>query len=164
MTDSQDEIQTQEQPEDEYITVPKGTTVNKERFERTAKKLEDAEARVATLEEQIKNLQATSDADKSAIEEFKAQVEKGSNEYAQAKADYEKQIAQKDKANELLKAGCIDTESALASMGEEMTIEQLREKKPHLFSAPTKPSGGSAREQGAKSDTLDDKLRSEFGL
>ena len=152
-----------EQTQEEMVSVPKGSTVNKEKYERANKRAEDAEAQIEALKQQIEELTASSEADKQTIEDFKAKVAESSAKYEADKSAWEAESARKDMANELLKAGCIDTESALASLHEGMTIEQLKGAKPHLFGNQTKPSS-AAQADKAPEDTFAAALRKAFGL
>lgn len=148
---------------DEMVSVPKGSTVNKDKFERMQKRAEDAEAQIQALQEQVKALTATSEEDKKAVEEFKAKIAEDSEKYAAERAAWEAESVRKDKANELLQAGCIDTESALASLHEGMTVEALKEAKPHLFMRETKASSAPPADKSPE-DTFEDTMRQAFGL
>lgn len=143
---------------EEFVTVPKGTTVNKEKYERAVAAKDAAEARMADLESQIAALTADKDSAASVIEELKAKTEQG-------RAAYEADMARKEKEIELLRAECIDPESGIASLKEGETIEQLKERKPHLFKQPTKQSSLAPKDQPRSADeALTDEIRKAFKL
>lgn len=152
--------------QEELITVPKGTTVNKEKYERAVQAKEAAEKRTADLEAQIAELTAKGNDAQTALDEFKAKVEADSKAFADERAKWEKELAIKDKVAELLKAECIDPESGIASLKADETVEQLKERKPHLFKQPTKPSSLSPKDQKSQSqdDALMNELRGVLGL
>lgn len=144
--------------EEEFVTVPKGTTVNKEKYERAVAAKDAAEARMADLESQIAALTADKDSAASVIEELKAKTEQG-------KAEYEASMARKEKEIELLRAECIDPESGIASLKEGETIEQLKERKPHLFKQPTKQSSLAPKDQPRTAEeALNDEIRKAFKI
>lgn len=121
-------------------------TVNLHKFERMQERAEQAEARLAELKQQMEEA-ATKEGDKDAtIKAMKEAAEKAAEETAQKVADYEAKIKAAETTNALLSAGCIDAESGLASLQEGETVEALKERKPHLFKQPTKPSGGEPKE------------------
>ena len=151
------------EPQEEFVSVPKGSTVNKDKFERMQKRAEDAEAQIESLKAQVESLTATSEEDRKAVEEFKAKVAADAERYAAEKAAWEAEAVRKDKANELLQAGCIDTESALASLHEGMTVDALKEAKPHLFLRETKQSSAPPADKTPE-DTFDTSMRAAFGL
>lgn len=154
------------QQQDEFVTVPKGTTVNKDKYERAVAKAEAAEARTAELERQIAELTAKGADAERAVENFKAKMAEDAAAYAKERERLEADLAIKDKTAELLKAECIDPESALASLKDGETPEQLKERKPHLFKAPTKASSMAPKDPPAKdaAETLTDKMREALGL
>lgn len=150
---------------EEFITVPKGTTVNKEKYERAVQAKEAAETRLADLEKQIAELTAKGNDAQTALDEFKAKAEADSKAFADAQEKWQKELAQKDMVAELLKADCIDPESGIASLKENETIDQLKERKPHLFKQPTKLSSLTPRDAKASPDeALRDELRGVLGL
>lgn len=150
---------------EEFITVPKGTTVNKEKYERAVQAKEAAETRLADLEKQIAELTAKGNDAQTALDEFKAKAEADSKAFADAQEKWQKELAQKDMVAELLKADCIDPESGIASLKENETIDQLKERKPHLFKQPTKQSSLTPRDAKTSPDeALRDELRGVLGL
>lgn len=159
------ENQAENETLEELVTVPKGTTVNKEKYERAVAAKEAAEARMADLEKQIADLTARGDDEKAALDEFKAKVEADAKAYADEKAKLEAELAMKDKVAELLRADCIDPESGVASLHDGETIDQLKERKPHLFKQPTK--GSSLQPKDKKVDPeveFMDEMRGVLGL
>ena len=159
-------MENEKDQEQEYVQVPKGTTVNKEKYERAVAAKEAAEARTADLEKQIAELTANADTAKTTLDEFKAKVEADAANYAAEKAKLEQELALKDKVADLLKAECIDPESGIASLKDGETIEQLKERKPHLFKQPTKQSSLTPKNLTPKSadDALADELRATLKL
>lgn len=156
---------TQQQAQDEFVTVPKGTTVNKEKYERAVAAKEAAEARTADLEKQIAELTAKGNDAENTLAEFKAKVEADAKQYAADREKLEQELATKDKVAELLKAECIDPESGIASLKDGETIEQLKERKPHLFKQPAKASSLAPKDQPkSATDALTDTMRGVFGL
>lgn len=150
---------------EEFVTVPKGTTVNKEKYERAVQAKEAAETRLADLEKQIADLQAKGNDAQSALDEFKAKAEADSKAFADAQAKWEKELAIKDKIADLLKAECIDPESGIASLKDDETIEQLKERKPHLFKQTTKQSSLTPKDaKSSPEDALRDEMRGVLGL
>ena len=154
-----DEETKTEQPQD------KEPTVNAYKFERMKDRAEAAEAKIADLQKQLDEATARTGTDAEAIKAMQEAAAKAAEE-AKAKAeDYEQQIATAERTNELLKAGCIDTESGLASLHEGMTIDQLKDTKPHLFKQETKPSGGDPKDPAVSpEEELVAKMRSKLGL
>lgn len=153
------------QAQDEYVTVPKGTTVNKEKYERAVAAKEAAEARTADLEKQIAELTAKGNDAENTLAEFKAKVEADAKQYAADREKLEQELATKDKVAELLRAECIDPESGIASLHDGETIEQLKERKPHLFKQPAKASSLAPKDQPkSKDDAFMDSMRGVFGL
>lgn len=151
--------------QEEFVTVPKGTTVNKEKYERAVAAKEAAEARMSELEQQIAALTADKGNAQTALEEFQAQVAKEAEEYKAERAKLENELAMKDKVAELLRAECIDPESGIASLKEGETIEQLRDRKPHLFKQPTKQSSLTPKDQPKSADdALLSDVRKAMGL
>ena len=161
-TEPQEQAQEQQQ---EYVTVPRGTTVNKEKYERAVAAKEAAEARTADLEKQIAELTAKGNDAQAAIDEFKAKVDADAKQYAADREKLERELAIKDKIAELLKAECIDPESGIASLKDDETIEALKERKPHLFKQPAKASSLAPKDQPkSATDELTTQMRSVFGL
>ena len=156
MEDSKTEETQQQEPE---------RTVNVHKYEREQEARKAAEARVSDLEAQIAALKADGETAKSELEAFKAKTAEDAKAWGDERAKWEADLARKDKEAELLKAECIDPESALASLHEGETAEQLKERKPHLFKAPTKgsslPPSDKPTERG---DALSDKMRAALGL
>lgn len=153
------------QQTDEFVTVPKGTTVNKEKYERAVAAREAAEARTADLEKQIAELTAKGADAEKAVEDFKAKMAEDAKAYAAEREKMEAEIALKDKVAELLKADCIDPESGIASLHDDETVDQLKERKPHLFKQPTKASSLTPKDQPKDAaDALTDKMRSALKL
>lgn len=161
MTDQAENTKTQD---DEFVTVPKGTTVNKEKYERAVAAKEAAEARTADLEKQIAELTAQGDDAQKALDDFKAKVDADAKQYAEDRAKLEQELATKDKIAELLKADCIDPESGIASLHEGETVDQLKERKPHLFKQPTKQSSLAPKDQPSPKDAEMESVRSALGL
>ena len=155
----------QQQQDEEYVTVPKGTTVNVNKYERAVAAKDAAEKRAADLERQIAELTAKDAASQTALDEFKAKVEADAKAYADEKAKLEADLAIKEKTAELLRAECIDPESAIASLKDGETIEQLKERKAHLFKAPTKQSSMQPKDKPTETgDPTEDKMRKALGL
>lgn len=147
------------------ITVPVGTTVNKEKYERAVARTDAAEQRVADLEKQIAELTAKGADAEKAVEEFKTKMADEAKAYAAERERMEAEIATKDKVAELLRADCIDPESGIASLKDDETIEQLKERKPHLFKQATKPSGLTPKDKPVSpDDAVLSGLRSALGI
>lgn len=151
--------------QDDFVQVPRGTTVNKEKYERAVAAKEAAEARTADLEKQIAELTAQGTDAQKALEEFKAKVDADAKQYAAEREKYEHELAVKDKVADLLKAECIDPESGLASLKEGETIEQLKERKPHLFKQPTAASSLAPKDPKVTPEQAQtDELKAVLGL
>lgn len=153
-----------QEPQEDFITVPKGTTVAKEKYEREAEKAKQAQARISELEEKIAALTTDKDDSANVISKLKEEVSASAETYANQQAEWEKKFAAQETTNALLKAGCIDTESGIASLHEGMTIEQLKEAKPHLFTQPTKPSSLDPKSAKTDEDVFSDTMRNALGL
>lgn len=157
--------ETKQTEQEEFVTVPKGTTVNKEKYERAVAAKEAAEARTADLEKQIAELTAKGNDAQSALDEFKAKVESDAKAYQAEREKMERELATKDKIAELLKADCIDPESGIASWHDGETVEALKERKPHLFKQPAKASSLQPKDKAIdpEAEKMSD-LRSALGL
>ena len=140
-------------------------TVNVHKYEREAEARKAAETRVADLEAQIAALKADGDSAKSELDAFKAKTAEDAKAWADERAKWEADLARKDKEAELLKGGCIDPESGLASLHDGETVEQLKERKPHLFKGPVKQSSLPPSDKPTDSgDALSAKMKAALGL
>ena len=157
---------TTEPQADEMVTVPKGSTVNVHKYERAEERARSAEARVADLEAQIAALKADGETAKSDLEAFKAKTAEDAKAYAEERARMEAELARKAVEADLLKADCIDPESGIASLKDGETIEQLKERKPHLFKQPTQRSSLAPKDAPRQTaeDELAAKMREAMGL
>lgn len=140
-------------------------TVNVHKYEREAEARKAAESRVADLEAQIAALKADGETAKSELEAFKAKTAEDAKAWTAEREKWEADLARKDRESELLKGGCIDPESGLASLKEGETVEQLKERKPHLFKGPVKQSSMQPSDKPTDNgDALTDKMKAALGL
>lgn len=140
-------------------------TVNAYKFERMKDRAEAAEAKIAELQKQLGEATAKTGDTEATIKAMQDAAAKAAEDSKVKAEEYERQIATAERTNELLKAGCIDTESGLASLHEGMTIDQLKESKPHLFKQEAKPSGGDPKSPAiSPEEELVAKMRGKLGL
>ena len=144
-------------------------TVNQHKFERMQERAEKAEAELEGLRKQVEELTAKQGDNQTAYEAtLKALQEdaaKAAAEAEQRAKEYEAQLARDAKEKELLKAGCIDAELGAAALTEGKTVEQLKEEKPYLFKAETKPSSGDPKSATVDPDAeFAARMREALGL
>ena len=124
-------------------------TVNLHKFERMQDRAEKAEAELEGLRKQVEELTAKQGDDQTAYEAavkaLQEDAAKAATEAENRAKEYEAQIARDAKEKELLKAGCIDSELGVAALTDGKTVEQLKDEKPYLFKAETKPSSGDPK-------------------
>lgn len=144
-------------------------TVNKHKFDRMQERAEQAEAKLAELQKQVEELTAKQGDSETTYEAtlkaLREEADKAATEAAARVEQYEAQIARDAQEKELLKAGCIDAELGVKALAEGQTVEQLKEAKPYLFKADTKPSGGEPKGAAVNpDDELTAKMKAALGI